>query len=95
MYRFTDHPKFYNKPIILIEDDADPLIVINRFFSDFTLSEIRSILWNWFETAITSENDYYNEAEDRATLLYQYRRIEELIEAAFIISNHQSLNPPL
>lgn len=92
MYRFTDHPKFYNKPILLIEVDTDPLIVFDRFFSDFTLSELRVILWTWFETAITSENDYYNEPEDRATLLYRYRRFEELIEAAFILTQPENKN---
>ena len=92
MYRFADHPKFYNKPILLIEVDIDPIIVFDRFFSDFTLSELRTILWDWFETAITSENDYYSEPEERATLLYQCRRLEELIEAAFILNQIENKN---
>jgi len=87
-----DHSGFYDKPILLIEN-VEPLNVIDRFFADFSLSELRDILWTWFEAAITSDSAQYSDPEDRATLLYRYRRIEELIEAAFIVSNHQSSNP--
>jgi len=85
MYRFMDHPDIYNKPICL-NANAEPLKIINRFFADFSLSELRDILWTWFEAAITSDNDQYSDPEDRATLLYRWRRLEELLEAAFVLN---------
>ena len=91
MYRFMDHPDFYNRPICLIQN-AEPLTVVSRFFADFSLSELRNILWNWFEAAITSDNDLYSDPEDRATLLYRYRRLEELIEAAFVLNQLDKKN---
>jgi len=91
MYRFMDHPDFYNKPICLTEN-VEALKVINRFFADFSLSELRDILWNWFEAAITSDNDQYSNPEDRASLLYRCRRLEELIEAAFVLNQIENKN---
>ncbi|MBN8856570.1 MAG: hypothetical protein BGO55_24030 [Sphingobacteriales bacterium 50-39] len=85
MYCFIDHPDFFNKPIRL-NANVEPTKVIDRFFADFSLSELRDILWTWFEAAITSDNDVYSDPEDRATLLYRYRRLEELIEAAFALN---------
>lgn len=89
MYRFMDHPDFYNKPIRL-NANVEPLKVISCFFADFSLSELRDILWNWFEAAITTDNDQYSEPEERATLLHQYRRLEELIEAAFTLNQMEN-----
>jgi len=86
MELFDSHPEFYNKPI-WISEKTDPLTTIKRFFEDYTLSEIRCILWEWFEVAVTSENDTYSEPEERANLLCQYHNIEILIEAAYILSN--------
>lgn len=99
MDHFRSHPELYNKPIRLDEKKVIPIKIIKKFFQDFTLSEIRQILWDWFEVAITSENDQYAESEERANLLYRYHRIEELVEAAFIL--YQSTgsegedNPPV
>jgi len=53
---------------------------------------LRDILWNWFEAAITSDNDQYSNPEDRASLLYRCRRLEELIEAAFVLNQIENKN---
>jgi len=86
-----DHPDFYNKPISLIAN-AEPTRVIDRFFADFSLSELRDILWTWYEAAIISDNVQYSDPEDRATLLYRCRRLEELIEAAFSLHQVENKN---
>ena len=85
MDHFRSHPELYNKLIRLDEKEVIPINIVKKFFQDFSLSEIRQILWDWFEVAVTAENDQYAESEERANLLYRYHRLEELVEAAFIL----------
>jgi hypothetical protein len=93
MDRFLANPAVYNKPI-RIGSNANPYEVISAFFTAYTLSEVRSILWGMAETVITSgtiDNERYSDPKERVNVLYQYNRLEELAEAAWLIN--QARNP--
>jgi hypothetical protein len=89
---FLDHPEFYNKPIRLNQEKAAGQ-VISDFCDDFPLSDIRHILWKWFEVAITTKNDEYSGALQRVDLLFHYKRLEELCEAAYIVNEDNKEAP--
>lgn len=69
--------------------------VISDFFDDFNLSDIRQVLWQLVEVATTTDNDLFQEPEARADLFHQYSRLEELIEAAYMINEGNKFAPPV
>lgn len=82
MHPFDLHPEFYNKPILLTEEEmAKPMIVIQQFFDDYHLIEVRKHLHSLLEVAITSSNDLYAEASERDAVVCFCERIEKLVEA--------------
>jgi hypothetical protein len=80
--------EFYNQPIRL--DTEKPNEVIKNFFSAYELSEIRQYLWNMVEVSITTDNRIFDEARDRENLMWFYSQLEELIEAAYLLSKRKS-----
>lgn len=84
MHPFDLHPEFYNKPILLTEEElANPMIVLHQFFEDYHLIEVRKHLHSLLEVAITSSNDLYNEANERNAAVCFCERIVKLVEAAW------------
>ena len=61
--------------------ELQPAKVLSDFFDDFSLPEVKNILWQLVQVAITTDNEFYQEPEARADLLHQYSRLGELIEA--------------
>ncbi|MEI9807733.1 MAG: hypothetical protein WDO16_07575 [Bacteroidota bacterium] len=87
---YIQNKTFYGQPIRLTEEQKkDPEKVFSVFFSDFDLYEIRERLAEWLECGLTSDNDEYAEANQRGSLLTMYERLEELIEAAYILSKQK------
>jgi hypothetical protein len=65
MQHFNKHTDFYNQPICLSDQQIDqPQIVIKTFFENYHLHEVGQKLWDMFETAITSNNIFFEEADD-------------------------------
>lgn len=88
MHPFDLHPEFYNKPILLSkEEQANQMIVIQQFFDDFHLIEVRKHLHSLLEVAITSNNDLYTEAIDRDSIVCFCERVEKLVEGSFLFVN--------
>lgn len=83
---YNRHPQWYNQPLRLTEEQLkDPLPVLDEFFQCYHLNEIRQILWEWFAEVVSSHRSISIESLDRSNHLYFYEKIEEIIEAAFII----------
>jgi hypothetical protein len=61
MKHFLNRPDIYNQPIRLTNED--PQEVIENFFLDFHLSDVRQELWNMLEAAITTDHPNYSKAE--------------------------------
>lgn len=92
MYPFLKHPEFFNQPIHVNPENLNFQEELRKFFVDYHLIDIRIILWRWYEVAITSENDNYADAEERATLLCAYLQIERIIEVLFLIHEDYKLS---
>lgn len=82
--------QWYNQPIRLTEKQVkDPDSVLKEFFTWYHLDDLRQLLWEWMQVAITTENDVYETSRDRSNLLFFYRNMETLIEAAFLVKQQQ------
>ena len=77
------HPQLDNQPLRLTEEERrDPYIVLEDFFSNFHLQDIREMLWDWLVAAMSSESTQYSTGYARSNLVFVYEKLELLIEAA-------------
>jgi hypothetical protein len=80
---FRLNETFYGNPTRFSMND-DPFTIIENVFIDLHLIDLRITLSDLLETALTSDSDYYKDPTDRANVMYNVTRIEEIIEAAFL-----------
>jgi len=94
MHPFVLNPEFYYKPILLTKNElANPRIVIQQFYENYQLIEVRKHLHNLLEVAVTSSNALYAEAKERGAVVCFCERIENFVEADLLLTNiHQPLN---
>lgn len=86
MYNFEDHPELFGQPLRYNPEVISPEVIIDDFFSDYSLVESREILWTLFHVAITTHNDFYSKPVERANLFYRCKRMEKLFEANSILA---------
>lgn len=92
MNRYEQNKAFYSEPILLNEEQKKNVLkVFSDFFVDFHLHENREYLANWLECALTTHNLQFSEATQRSIIVNFAKRLEELIEAAYIISQKKSI----
>lgn len=78
--------KSYNKPLRLSRKQRKhPARVIRDFYTWYHLGDVRHLLQEWLEVAITTENAQFETARDRSTLLFFCRNIELMAEAAYLL----------
>jgi hypothetical protein len=83
---YNRHPYWYNQPLRLTEEQKkDPLPVLDDFFECYHLNEVRQMLWDWLIEVISSNRSIASEPLERSNHLYFYEKIEEIIEAAYIL----------
>lgn len=83
---YNNHPQWYNQPLRLTEEQKqNPQLVLDDFFQCYHLNDIREILWEWLTEVISSPHSISNEGQNRNNHFYFYEKIEELIEAAFVM----------
>ncbi|MBO9199528.1 MULTISPECIES: hypothetical protein [Niastella] len=84
------HPLWHNQPLRLSEEHLNnPPLVFDDFFQCYHLNETREILWQWLTAIISSPGSISNEPLERSNHIYFYEKIEELIEAAFVLKTHR------
>jgi hypothetical protein len=83
MNHFSSRPEIFDRPVLITE--GQELSVIMEFFQTFDLSGAKQHLWDWLEAALSTDNGFFNEPEDRSTLITLYQGLQELIGAALII----------
>ena len=87
---YNNHPQWYNQPIRLSEEQLNnSLLVFDDFFQGYHLNETREILWQWLTAVISSPGSISSEPLERSNHFYFYEKIEELIEAAFVMKTNQ------
>lgn len=86
MSRYNRNKGFYGRPYILNEEERKaPLQVMDDFFTDIHLHESREYLAEWLECALTTDNSQFSEANQRSAIVNFAEKLEELIEAAYIL----------
>ena len=66
------------------EEIKDPMLVLDAFFDYAHLPQVREMLWTLLKTTVTSS--YHKQTVvERCDQVYFFERIEQLIEAAYII----------
>jgi len=91
MSQFQQHSAFFNKPIILTEEEkGDPMSVIIGFFTDYNLSEVREIHQNMVNVCLTSNAPPFDDPEERDNLIAFRESEEKLMEAALILMESPS-----
>jgi hypothetical protein len=83
MEHFASRPEIFDRPVLIAE--GEEVSSIQAFFETFDLSQAKQYLWNWFEAALTTENGFFDEPEERSSLIVLYLGLQELMEAALII----------
>lgn len=84
------HPEWENQPLRLNEEERQNLYgVLEHFFRDFDLQDIREILWDWLVAAMSTESGSYDSGYSRSNLIFVYERLESLIEAAHGITRRR------
>jgi hypothetical protein len=90
MLHYLTNSGIFDKPMLLAKK-AIPTEVIADVFADYSLLDQRVMLWKLIHAVLTSENEEFSEPRDRDGLLYQCKRLEELLEAAWMISEDDKL----
>lgn len=91
MLHYLNQTQFFDKPVLLA-NDAIPAEVIASVFADYSLLDQRVMLWNLIHAVLTSDNEEFSEPRDRDGLIYQCKRLEELLEAAWVINEDNALS---
>jgi hypothetical protein len=87
---YNKHPQWYNQPLRLTEEQLEnPLLTFDDFFQCYHLNETREALWQWLTAVISSPGSVSSEPLERSNHMYFYEKLEELIEAAFIMKANQ------
>jgi hypothetical protein len=70
MSHFEQHKDFFDKPIRLTETEGKaPLKIIEEFFTDYRLSEVREINEQMVHTCLSSDNYPFDDPDQRDRLL--------------------------
>jgi hypothetical protein len=78
--------KFYNKAVRLSKKQRkNPAAVIREFYTWYHLDDLRNFLWEWMEAVVSSDCEQFESARDRSNLLFFYRNLELLAEAAYMM----------
>jgi len=83
---YNKHPQWYNQPLRLTEEQLNnPISVFNDFFQAYHLNETREVLWEWLLAIISSAGSISSDPLERSNHIYFYEKLEEIIEAAFLL----------
>lgn len=64
----------------------DPMHYLKQFFEENDLQDIRTELWDWLYSALTSTAKEYNCNKKRGNLLWLCRQLCELVEANYLLN---------
>ena len=94
MSQFLEQKELFDKVLLLREEERrDPIVVFERFFSDYRLHECRQHLWTMVETCLTTDNTGFSEPEERGNLLLHYQDLQRLLEAGALLLQQHQLQP--
>lgn len=68
------------------EQQQDPYIVLDDFFEDNSLPELRSTFKEVLETCLATDVGPFRQAEKRAVLISLFYKLQALFEANYLIT---------
>jgi hypothetical protein len=87
MSLYQQHQQFYNQPIRLTQSQIkSPREVIEDFFSDLRLHDIREDLAKLLECAMITDCEHFEMPKQRASIITFLEHLEEMIEAAYLLT---------
>jgi hypothetical protein len=91
MSHFQKNKEFYDKPIRLSEGEKkDPFIVLDEFFTDYNLSEIREINQQADQACLTTDTPPFDDPDKRNQVIYYRESEEKVLEAASILLQNRA-----
>jgi len=69
----------------LNENVKEPLAVIREFCDWSDVDTVKKQMWEWLMAAMGAQYAGYEEAGKRWEVMFLYKRLEELVEAAYLI----------
>jgi hypothetical protein len=89
MYHFQQHKEFFDKPVRLSDQETvNPISVIDCFFTDYSLSEIRELNQQMDHVCLSTDSPPFQEPSERDHLLCYRTDEERVLEAAFLLSRN-------
>jgi hypothetical protein len=86
MSPFLEQSEFFKQSIRLSEEQkADQYEILENFFCDYNLRELRTIHREVLDTCLTTDLPPFGVADRRADILLYHRKMEKLLEAVFFI----------
>lgn len=86
MSHFHQHREFFNMPILLTEEELkNPLLVLDCFFTDYNLSEIREMNQDADKLCLTTDDPPFDDATTRDSIILYRKSEERLLEAAYLL----------
>lgn len=73
------------------EQQSDPKEVIDEFFTNYHLADVRELLWNWLTAGLTNDN-HFRDGRSRSNLIFLYEQMEAFTEATFLL-RHKRIRP--
>ncbi len=74
----------------LDENLKEPMAVIQEFCDWSDVKTVKQQMWEWLLAAMGAKYGGYEDAGKRWELLFLFRRLEELVEAAYRIEEEHS-----
>lgn len=79
---------FFCEPYLLTAaQQENPLSVFHSFFDLMHLEQAREYLQDLKETALTSHKVEFSTPQQREDVIYVFRKLEEVLEAAFLVKS--------
>ena len=75
------------------EQQENPIPVVSEFFSCYHLSDMRKLLWDWLQAGLTNSHANFETGKERSDLLFFYQKIEELVEATYLLLGPNKIFP--
>jgi hypothetical protein len=96
MKTYNNHPRWYNEPMRLNEEQAKrPALVFDEFFQCYHLNEVRQTMWQWLVTVVSSAGSVSNDPHGRNNDLYFYEQIEMLVEGVWVMQRGRNTKAPV
>lgn len=86
----NSRPEWYKTPLRLNDEErCNPRIILEEFFQSYHLNDVREILWDWTVAVLSSPGSISIDHLDRNNHLFFYEKIEQLIEACWMIHSNE------